>query len=101
MEVVIKPSKNKNKKFDAIINDKKTISFGAKGMKDYTLHSPDERDQRKKNYISRHAKREDWTDYKTAGFYSKHVLWNKPTIGESIKELNKKYKNIKFKYKNN
>ena len=98
MEVIIKPSKTKNKKFDAIINDKKKISFGSKGMKDYTLHSPDERDQRKKNYISRHRKNENWNDYKTAGFYSKHVLWNKPTIGESIKDLNKKYKNIKFKY---
>jgi len=101
MEVIIRPSKNKNKKFDAIIDNKKTISFGARGMKDYTLHSPDERDQRKNNYISRHAKREDWTDYKTAGFYAKHILWNKSTIGESIKDLNKKYKNIKFLYKNN
>ena len=100
MEVVIKPSKNKNKKFDAIINDQKTISFGSKGAKDYTLHSSDERDQKKKNYISRHAKREDWTDYKTAGFYAKHILWNKSTIGGSIKDLNNKYKNIKFLYKN-
>jgi len=98
MEVIIKPSKNKNKKFDAIIDNKKKISFGAKGMSDYTLHSPDERDQRKKNYINRHKKNENWNDYMSAGFYSKHVLWNKPTIGESIKDLNKKYKNIKFKY---
>ena len=101
MEVIIRPSKNKHKKFDAIINDKKTISFGQQGMKDYTLHSPDERDQRKKNYISRHRKNENWNDYKTAGFYAKHILWNKPSIGDSIKNLNKKYKNIKILYKNN
>lgn len=98
MEVIIKPSKNKNKKFDAIIDNKKTISFGAKGYSDYTIHKDDERRQR---YINRHKKNEDWTDYKTAGFYAKNILWNKPSIGESIKDLNKKYKNIKFLYKNN
>ena len=67
-------------------------------MKDYTLHSPNERDEKKKNYISRHRKNENWNDPKTAGFYSKNILWNKPSIGESIKDMNKRYKNIKFKY---
>ena len=98
MEVIIKPSKKKDKKFDAIINDKKVVSFGSKGMSDYTIHKDKERKER---YISRHKKRENWNDPKTAGFYSKHVLWNKPTIGESIKDMNKMNKNIKFKYKNN
>ena len=98
MEVIIKPSKNKNKKFDAIINDKKTISFGQQGMSDYTIHKDKERKER---YINRHKKNENWNDYKTAGFYAKNILWNKPTIGESIKDLNKKYKNIKFLYKKN
>ena len=65
MEVIIKPSKNKNKKFDAVIDDKKTISFGAKGMSDYTIHKDKERKER---YIKRHGKNENWNDYKTAGF---------------------------------
>jgi len=98
MEVIIRPSKNKNKKFDAIINDKKTISFGAAGMSDYTIHKDKERKER---YINRHKKNENWNDPKTAGFYAKNILWNKPTIGESIKDMNNKYKNIKFLYKNN
>ena len=98
MEVIIKPSKNKNKKFDAIIDDKKTISFGAKGMSDYTIHKDKERRER---YINRHKKRENWTDPNTAGFYAKNILWNKPSIKESVKDMNQKYKNIKFKYKNN
>ena len=34
MEVVIRPSKKKDKKFDAVIDNKKVVSFGAKGMKD-------------------------------------------------------------------
>ena len=36
---------------------------------------------RKYRYIDRHNKNEGWTNSgaKAAGFYSKHVLWNKPT----------------------
>ena len=97
MEVIIKKSKNKNKKFDAIV-DNKTVSFGAKGYSDYTIHKDAERKQR---YIDRHKKTEDWklTGIKTAGFYAKHILWNKPSLTASINDLNKKYKNIKFKLK--
>ena len=41
--VIITPSKNKLKKFDATINGTKTISFGARGMEDYTIHKDEER----------------------------------------------------------
>jgi len=54
---------------------------------------------RKNRYVQRHKNmNEDWTKsgIKTAGFYAKHVLWNKPTLKESIKDLNDKYKDIKF-----
>jgi hypothetical protein len=55
--VIIKPSKNPLKKFDAIINDSKTISFGAKNYSDYTIHKDN---LRKERYIIRHRKTEDW-----------------------------------------
>jgi hypothetical protein len=98
MEVIIKHSSKKDKKYDAIIDGKKTVSFGAAGASDYTIHKDDARKQR---YIDRHKNREVWTKegLKTAGFYAKNVLWNKPTIQESIKDLNNKYKDIKFKLK--
>ena len=98
MEVVITPSKNKNKKFDAVIDGKKTVSFGASGYSDYTKHKDNDR---KNKYIDRHKSNEDWTKsgIRTAGFYSKHILWNKPTIESSLNDLNKKYKDINFKYK--
>ena len=48
MEVLIQPSKYKDKKFDAVINNQnndrtKTVSFGAKGYSDYTKHKDPER----------------------------------------------------------
>ena len=98
MEIIIKKSTNINKKFDAVIDGKKKISFGAKGYQDFTTHKDTDRKDR---YIDRHRKNEKWgkDGVETAGFYSKHVLWNKPTIEASVNDLNKKYKDIKFKYK--
>ena len=91
--VVITPSRNKLKKFDATINGTKTISFGARGMSDYTIH----KDEARKNlYLNRHRKREDWGDAYSAGFYSRWVLWNKPTLKESIDDLNKRFDHYHF-----
>ncbi len=96
MDVTIQRSKKKDKKFDAIIEGKKTVSFGAKGYSDYTIHKDPER---KQNYVTRHKKNEDWSDPTTARFYAKHVLWNKPTLQESVKDINKRCKDINVKIK--
>ena len=34
---------------------------------------------------------------KPAGFYSKLVLWNKPTLKESIDDINKRFKSLNIK----
>ena len=80
-----------DKKFDAVIDGKKTVSFGAKGFSDYTKHKDDER---KNRYIQRHKNNENWTKsgITTAGFYAKHVLWSKPSLKESVAYMNRKYK---------
>jgi len=43
MEIVITKSKKSDKKFDAVIDGKKTISFGASGHSDYTKHKDPQR----------------------------------------------------------
>ena len=43
MNIIIKPSHLADKKIDAIINNKKTIPFGASGMSDYTKHKDKDR----------------------------------------------------------
>ena len=52
-EIIITKSKNKDKKYDARIDGKKTVSFGAAGMSDFTKHKDTERKQR---YLNRHKK---------------------------------------------
>ncbi len=94
MEVIIKRSAKKDKQFDAIVDGKKTISFGSAGMSDYTRHKDDER---KKRYMNRHKKSEDWNDAKTAGFYATHVLWNKTSLQASVTEINKEFPKMKVK----
>ena len=98
MDIVISKSDNKHKKFKAIIDGKKTVHFGSSAHSDFRQHQDD---QRKQSYIARHKKNEDWTKYgvETAGFMNKKLLWNKKTLKDSVDDLNKKYKDINFKYK--
>lgn len=89
----IKQSTNKNKKYTMIFkNDKtgrtKTVHFGDNRYEDYTMHKDDER---KKRYINRHRKNENWNDPTKAGTLSRFILWNKPTIKESLKDYLKQF----------
>jgi hypothetical protein len=95
--ILIEKSKNPKKKYVATVGNKH-IEFGAAGYSDYTVHKNIERKER---YLARHSKREDYTKQgiDTAGYDAKYVLWNKPTIQASIKDLNTKYKDIRFKLK--
>ena len=93
-EVILKKSSNPDKKYDAYVEGKK-VSFGASGYSDFTQHKDEDRKQR---YIARHKVNQNWNDLKTAGAWSKGILWNKPTISESIKNMENKL-NIDIKYK--
>jgi len=50
-------------------------------------------DARKENYISRHASRETWgkNGLNTAGFWARWLLWNKPTLSASIKDIEQRF----------
>ena len=94
MQVKIRKAKSKSKKYEALV-DGKTIPFGAAGYEDFTTHKDPERKER---YIARHRRREDWTrsGLETAGFYAKHLLWNKPSLTASVKDLNQKMSDVQF-----
>ncbi len=77
------------KKFYVVTPEEKVISFGANGYSDYTIHKDPERMQR---YLKRHTVREDWNDLNKAGTWSRFILWNKPTLEESIKDMEKRFK---------
>lgn len=91
LKVTIKPSRREGKKFDAVFEGDdvhKTISFGAKGYDDFTKT----KDEAQKDlYIKRHTARENFNDPMTAGSLSRWILWNKPSLQESIKDFKKKF----------
>jgi hypothetical protein len=71
---------------------KKRIYFGAAGMKDFTLFSPMEREARRRLYIQRHKEHENWNDWSSAGFWSKHLLWgDTPNINKNLTATLAKY----------
>ena len=98
--ITLKKSSKSDKKYMVIINlsksnSKKTIHFGAKDYSDYTKHKDSERKQR---YITRHKKTENWnkSGIESAGFWSRWILWNKPTLKGSITDTEKRF-NIKIR----
>ena len=94
--IEISTSERPDKKYKAVIDNKRAIHFGLQGASDFTLHKSE---KRKQMCITRHHKRENWTDPKTAGFYAKNILWNKPTIQASIKDTNQRFKGLRITYK--
>lgn len=99
MKVILKRSNRKGKKWHAKIiecNKISNVHFGAKGASDYTKHK---NEKRKANYIKRHRKNEDWADPKTAGFWSRWLLWEKKTISQAIKNIEDKF-NLDIELKN-
>jgi len=94
--VYLSQSTKPDKKFMVKI-DRKTVHFGQKGASDYTKHK---NLIRKKRYENRHIEREDWSKegIKTAGFWSKWILWNKPSLKESIIDTEKIF-NLRIIYR--
>lgn len=96
VSIKLSRSEKPDKKFKVIVFDRqgvglKTIHFGAKGMSDYTINRDPER---KRLYLKRHRARENWSKsgIQTAGFWSRWLLWNKPSLDESIQDIEKRFR---------
>jgi len=96
MSYFIKPSSRAGKKWMVTTPTGKTIHFGADGYSDYTIHKDS---SRKNNYLARHAARENWTKsgIETAGFWSRWILWNLPSLISSMQDTADRF-NIIIEY---
>lgn len=94
LTAVLSKSSNPLKKYKVVIfsnNIKiKTVQFGAAAYSDYTIHH---NGQRKINYLARHRSKENWTKagVYTAGWWSRWLLWNQPTIKQSIRFIRSRF----------
>ena len=78
------------KKYFIMTKTGKHIYFGQASASDFTHHKNEDR---KNRYIDRHKHNEDWgkSGIDTAGFWSRWLLWNKPTIRESYQDIKKRF----------
>ena len=84
-------SNRKNKKcYIRELNGNKSIHFGDSRYTDYTINKDD---ARKYRYLLRHSN-EDWalSGINKPGFWSRWLLWNRRTIKQSIKDLERRFK---------
>ena len=120
MHVRVIRSPDRKKKFRAILEDGRTVDFGASGYSDYTKHKTP---SRMRSYVLRHGGRvpkrtiaerdptriqkmmldvntsdnEDWkiSGIDGAGFWSRWYLWSQPDF-DSVKKFMSKRFGIKF-----
>lgn len=80
------------KKYKAIFNingKKKSTTFGARGYSDYTIHKDINRRNR---YIARHLVDLKTKDPTRAGYLSMYIIWNYPTVEQSVVDYKKRLK---------
>ncbi len=46
---------------------------------------------RRDAYLRRHAARERWSDPDTAGFWARWLLWNRATLGASVRDTERRF----------
>lgn len=99
MNIEISKSHKQDNTRMAVIAGKKTIHFGSSAQSDYTKHKDPER---KARYIDRHKEKRKLGKTLVLILLGscQKMIWHKPTIEASIKDLNQWYKYINFKLKN-
>ena len=91
--IAITVSPIKTKKYRAYFSDGKFTDFGAKGYQNYGGVGKERHldEQRKKSYLKRHEKNENWNDPTTAGALSRWILWNKKTFEASVQDYKRRF----------
>ena len=94
--ISIHPSSDPKKKYTALFiknNRIKKVNFGASGYPDYIQYQydPNHAYDKKMEYLKRHRPREYWNIADSPGALSRYILWNKPTLKESIDDYIKRF----------
>jgi hypothetical protein len=85
------PSDKPEKKYYMITKDNKRVYFGAAGMSDFTKHKDEERKQRYIKDMKNEYKFWNKSGINTPSFWSRFLLWKKPTIKESYQDIKKRF----------
>jgi hypothetical protein len=90
----IVPSANREKKYDAVFEGGKVVSFGGRrenGVPYDDFLSSGNR-MKREAYIARHRVNEDWTDPYAAGTLSRYLLWgDSRKLSENLAAYRKRF----------
>jgi hypothetical protein len=86
--VKLEPARDGKKKWKAIFADGRSTKFGQLGANDFTITGDEAARSR---YRKRHERDLETNDPTRAGYLSYWVLWNKPTIAESVRDFNRMF----------
>jgi hypothetical protein len=91
MKVKLIKSPKPEKKWRVLFEDGKHVDFGQKGYSDFTIHKDP---TRMKRYLTRHSGMgETWgaRGVRTAGFWSRWLLWSKPSLRDAKRLVSNKF----------
>ena len=91
MLIKVIPSNKPAKKYEAVFSNGKSVHFGSKTSNTY-LDNGDK--TKRENYLNRHKANEDWNNPMSKGSLSRWILWNMPSLEDSIKDFKKRFKLI-------
>ena len=96
MIIYISVSGRANKKWKAEAEGQRTIPFGQRDAGVCTINQDE---AARKAYIARHGKAENWgrTRVMTPGWLSRYLLWEKPSLDETIAAASRKYRGVTFR----
>jgi hypothetical protein len=86
---LVRKSDRGNKKWVAIdLDTGLKVHFGHPEYEDYTQHGED---VRKHLYLKRHSHGQNWSDLRTAGAWSRHLLWSKKSLEDAARAMEKRF----------
>lgn len=91
MKVTIRKSNRPQKKWMAEFENGRVVHFGATGYQDFTQHKDPERMRRYKLRHGSGREKHGKSGMYTAGFWSMWLLWNKPSLQASAKDMEKRF----------
>lgn len=92
MQVTLRKSPKPLKKWRVTFKNGTHVDFGQKGYSDFTLHKDP---VRMKRYVKRHSGMgETWSKsgLHTPGFWSRWLLWSRPSLEEAKKYMQKRFR---------
>ena len=94
--VSITEARDGKHKYTALFSDpKKTTHFGQAGANDYLIYSKTSKaiaDEKRKLYIERHKKNENWNNPTSAGALSRFLLWgDSSSLKKNITDFKKRF----------